>query len=236
MANQNLCEILKGNPYPGRGIVLGCAENGENAYMAYFIMGRSENSRNRVFAAKNGGIVTQAANPAKLTEPSLIIYAPVLLAGSCTIVGNGLQTATIQAQLQQGGSFAGALRSHQFEPDAPNYTPRISGLVCPQESSFFYSLAIIKTAGGNPQSIQRFFYEYSPLAGQGHFICTYKNANPQESFTGEPVPVLITGSIDDFANNIWQALNPENKVALFVRSLCGQGMEQSRIFNKYTQI
>ncbi|MDL2219428.1 IMP cyclohydrolase [Ruminococcaceae bacterium OttesenSCG-928-O06] len=232
----NLLQMLQTNPYPGRGIVLGRSGDGMKAYIAYFIMGRSENSRNRVFAPHpEGGIVTQAANPARLQDPSLVIYAPVRTIGQSVIVTNGDQTDTIYRTMAAGGSFEMALRGRTFEPDAPNYTPRISGMLHCGYEGFSYQMAVLKTAGGNPAGTYRQFFEYpTPLPGQGHFVCTYADANPETSFVGEPVTVAISGGLDEFGEGIWQALNEDNKVALYV---CSMGLEdegETRIYNKYT--
>lgn len=232
---QSLETILQQNSYPGRGILLGRTPNGQKAVLAYFIMGRSENSRNRVFTEKAGGIVTEAADPAKLQDPSLIIYAPVRKLNNHTIVTNGDQTDTIYNSLTQGQRFEDALRTRTFEPDAPNFTPRISGLLTRQQESFSYQLSIVKSAGGNPAGTQRFFYEYSqPLPGQGHFIHTYAgDGNPLPSFTGEPVPVRTENEIDLFGQGLWQALNADNKVALFVRYIAANGVEETRLYNRF---
>lgn len=237
----NLCELLRGNPYPGRGIVLGCSGNGQHALILYFIMGRSENSRNRVFTEKDGGIITQAANPDKLSDPSLIIYAPVRRHGQRTIVTNGDQTDTIYSCLDHDVGFEEALHTRTFEPDAPNYTPRISGLITLDFKGFSYKMSILKSAGGNARSLQRMFFEYpQPLAGQGHFIHTYdSDGDPLPSFSGEPKPVALTKPVtnridlDAFAQDVWSCLNEENKVSLFARAIHLDGMEETCIINKY---
>ncbi len=235
----SLTDLLQNNPYPGRGIVLGRSPDGVHAMMAYFIMGRSANSRNRVFMEINGSIVTQAANPALMTDPSLVIYAPVRKAGMATVVTNGDQTDTIADFLAQGKSFEDALETRTFEPDAPNYTPRISGMMSLHPDGFAYKLSLLKTAGGNADAVQRFTYSYpQPLAGQGHFLHTYAgDGNPLPSFAGEPVPVaLSTGSLKALGDSLWQALNDENKVSLFVRSLAPDGTEETLIYNKYSKV
>ncbi len=236
MQPQNLPNLLRQNPYPGRGITLG-VDSSANAYIAYFIMGRSENSRNRIFAKTADGIETKAADPAKLADPSLIIYTPVRKAGDVTIVTNGDQTDTVYNSLVAGESFEAALRTRTFEPDAPNLTPRISGQLVRSDGGFCYTLSILKSAGGNEASAQRFFYEYpQPLAGVGHFISTYQaDGNPLPSFSGEPIAVKIGGDIDSFGEEIWQSLNEQNKVSLFVRCISPQGQEQTRIYNKYNK-
>ncbi len=227
----DLAEQLRGNSYPGRGIVIGRSADGAHAVIAYFIMGRSENSRNRVFVADGDGLRTQAFDPAKLIDPSLIIYSPVRVIGGRTIVTNGDQTDTVYDFLAQGKSFEEALRTRTFEPDAPNYTPRISGMV----EGFGYKLSILKSADGNPDSTRRYFFEYSnPAAGEGHFIHTYRcDGSPIPSFEGEPTRVKIEGDIDTFTKTVWENLNQDNKVSLFTRFIDGKtGRTETRIINK----
>ena len=217
MKNLDLTALLRGNPYPGRGIVLGSSPDGEKSVVAYFIMGRSENSRNRVFVETPDGIRTQAFDPSKMTDPSLIIYAPVRVFGTSTIVTNGDQTDTIREGLAAGKTFAQALHTRTFEPDAPNYTPRISGLV---KKNGDYTLSILKSADGDPASCRRYFFAYeAPRAGQGHFIHTYMgDGTPLPSFEGEPEQVEIPcGTPAELADLLWDSLNAENKVSLFVR-------------------
>ena len=231
MKLHNLANELSENAYPGRGIVIGKSGDGRHMVIAYFIMGRSENSRNRVFVTDGEGIKTQAFDPAKLTDPSLIIYSPVRVLDGKTIVTNGDQTDTVYDFLAQGKTFEDALRTRTFEPDEPNFTPRISGLV----EGGNYKLSILKSAGGDPSSAQRFFFEYtSPLAGQGHFIHTYRcDGNPIPSFEGEPTPVAISGDIDQFTQTVWNTLNPDNKVSLFTRFIdLSTGETATRILNK----
>ncbi|WP_303789920.1 IMP cyclohydrolase [Anaerotruncus colihominis] len=223
--------LLRENPYPGRGIVLGRSADGRYAVVAYFIMGRSENSRNRVFVVDGEGIRTEAFDPAKLSDPSLIIYAPVRVLGGDTIVTNGDQTDTIYSFLSRGKSFADALRTRTFEPDKPNFTPRISGLL----HGFDYRLSILKSADGNPDSTRRYFYQYeNPIAGEGHFLHTYRgDGNPLPSFEGEPERVEIEGGIDSFTECLWDSLNEENKVSLFVRYIdVAADRHETRIVNK----
>lgn len=227
----NLAEELRGNTYPGRGIVLGRSEDGQKAVIAYFIMGRSENSRNRVFVEQEGGIRTEAFDPAKLEDPSLIIYAPVRVLGKQTVVTNGDQTDTIYDFLKEGKSFEEALRTRTFEPDAPNFTPRISGVV----EGFDYKLSILKSNNNDSSSTRRYFFEYTdPKAGEGHFIHTYKcDGSPIPSYEGEPTPVVISGDIDAFTNEIWENLNADNKVSLFTRFIDVESGEiETRIINK----
>ena len=217
MKNLDLTTLLRGNPYPGRGILLGSSPEGEKSVIAYFIMGRSENSRNRVFVETPDGIRTQAFDPSKMTDPSLIIYAPVRVFGTSTIVTNGDQTDTIREGLAAGKTFAQALHTRTFEPDAPNYTPRISG---PVKKNGDYTLSILKSADGDPASCRRYFFAYeAPRAGQGHFIHTYMgDGTPLPSFEGEPEQVEIPcGTPAELADLLWDSLNAENKVSLFVR-------------------
>lgn len=224
---------LGSNNYPGRGIIIGRTQDA--AVFAYFIMGRSENSRNRVFELFEGGMRTRAFDESKLSDPSLIIYCPVRELSDITIVTNGDQTDTVYESLSQGGCFEEALRRRTFEPDAPNFTPRISGVLYTRGESVSYKLSILKCAGGNCDSVQRFFYEYpQPIAGEGHFIHTYKcDGNPIPSFEGEPKCVEIPDSIDDFTELLWGSLNEENKVSLMVRYIPLDGSAvQTRLINK----
>ena len=217
MKTLDLTELLRSNPYPGRGIVLGRSADDTKAVIAYFIMGRSENSRNRVFVETPDGIRTQAFDPSKMTDPSLIIYNPVRVFGASTIVTNGDQTDTIREGLAAGKTFSQALHTRTFEPDEPNYTPRISGLV---KKDGDYVLSILKSADGDPASCRRYFFTYEkPLAGQGHFIHTYLgDGNPLPSFEGEPEQITIDSKTpQEFAQLIWSNLNEDNKVSLFVR-------------------
>ena len=227
---------LTSNSYPGRGIVIGKSADGKYAVTAYFIMGRSENSRNRIFVEDGDGIRTQAYDPSKLTDPSLIIYAPVRVLGNKTIVTNGDQTDTIYEGMDKQLTFEQSLRCREFEPDAPNYTPRISGILhVIGNGCFHYAMSILKSANGNPASCSRFTFAYeNPIAGEGHFIHTYqKDANPLPSFEGEPKLVKIEQSIDDFTTALWESLNPENKVSLFVRYISLEdGTAETRIVNK----
>ena len=232
MQIQDLRAVLRDNTYPGRGIVLGKSADGQKAVIAYFIMGRSENSRNRIFVEEDGGLRTQAFDPAKLKDPSLVIYWPVRKFGAATIVTNGDQTDTIYEFLAAEKTFEEALRMRTFEPDPPILTPRISGLVHKDGS---YRLSSLKSANGNAESTQRFFYEYpQPVAGEGHFIHTYLgDGNPVPSFEGEPELVRIEGDIDSFTSLMWENLNEANKVSLFVRFIdLADGSEETRVVNK----
>lgn len=226
---------LEGNAYPGRGIVLGKSEDGTKAVIAYFIMGRSENSRNRVFVEDGEGIRTEPFDPSKLVDPSLIIYAPVRVLGNKTIVTNGDQTDTIYEGMDKQLTFEQTLRSREFEPDAPNYTPRISGILHVENSHYNYALSILKSNQGDPDSCHRFTFAYeNPKAGEGHFIHTYVgDGNPLPSFEGEPTWVSISGEIDAFTDLVWNSLNAENKVSLFVRFIdITTGQHETRIVNK----
>ncbi len=231
----SLAEELKNNAYPGRGIVIGKSEDGKKAVTAYFIMGRSENSRNRIFVEDGEGIRTQAFDPSKLTDPSLIIYAPVRVLGNKIIVTNGDQTDTIYEGMDKQLTFEQSLRCREFEPDAPNYTPRISGIIHLGNGGFNYAMSILKSNNGNPDSCQRYTFAYeNPAAGEGHFIHTYMHdGNPLPSFEGEPKLVGISGGIDEFTSLLWENLNPENKVSLFVRFInLEDGSSETRIVNK----
>ena len=230
----DLFSYLSGNPYPGRGILLGCSSDGRRAVIAYFIMGRSENSRNRVFEITEDGIRTKAFDESRMTDPSLIIYHPVRVVDGTTIVTNGDQTDTVADAFRSGGSWVRALRTREFEPDGPNYTPRISGMVRPDGS---YRLAILKSADGNPACCRRFFYEYdAPIAGQGHFISTYQtDGDPLPSFEGEPRTVeLGDETAAALADRLWNSLNADNKVSLFVRTIdLTTGQTDTAIKNKH---
>ena len=235
MKIRNLEELLAGNTYPGRGIMLGRTADGTHAAIAYFIMGRSENSRNRVFVPDGEGIRTQAFDPSKMKDPSLIIYAPVRVLGTNTIITNGDQTDTICQGLKDGKTFGEALRSRTFEPDAPNYTPRISALIDIRGGEYEYKMNILKSADGDPSSCERFNFSYeNPKAGEGHFLHTYlSDGDPLPSFEGEPARVTVSGGIDAFTDLVWENLNEENKVSLFVRFIeIGTGRYETRIVNK----
>ena len=226
---------LQSNAYPGRGIVIGKTPDGTKAVTAYFIMGRSENSRNRVFVEDGEGIRTQAFDPSKLSDPSLIIYAPVRVLGNKTIVTNGDQTDTIYELMDKQMPFEQSLRTREFEPDGPNYTPRISGIMHIKDGKYNYAMSILKSNNGNPDACNRYTFAYeNPVAGEGHFIHTYKcDGNPLPSFEGEPKLVAIEDDMDAFADKIWKSLNEDNKVSLFVRYIdIATGKYESKIINK----
>ena len=210
---------LKSNAYPGRGIILGKSPDGKKAVAAYFIMGRSENSRNRVFVEEGEGIRTQAYDPSKLTDPSLIIYAPVRVLGNKMIVTNGDQTDTIYEGMDRQLTFEQSLRQREFEPDAPNYTPRISGIMHVENGKYNYAMSILKSSDGDPSGCNRYTFAYeNPKAGEGHFIHTYMHdGDPLPSFEGEPKRIAVPDDIEEFTKLLWNSLNEENKVSLFVR-------------------
>ncbi len=235
MIKKDIYAELKNNAYPGRGIIIGKSENGKNAVTAYFIMGRSENSRNRIFVEEGEGIKTQAFDPSKLTDPHLIIYSPVRVLGNKTIVTNGDQTDTIYELMNSQQTFEQSLRTREFEDDAPNFTPRISGIIKVDDGKFNYAMSILKSANGNPDSCSRFTFSYNnPLNGEGHFIHTYMgDGNPLPSFEGEPELINIPDDINEFADKLWDSLNNENKVSLFVRFIdLETGKYTSKIINK----
>lgn len=238
MQKQDLMALVKENAYPGRGIVMGATGDGKKGVVAYFIMGRSVNSRNRVFTGTDEGIITQAFDESLMVDPSLIIYAPVRKLGERLIVTNGDQTDTVYDYLVKGSTFEAALRTRTFEPDAPNFTPRISGVMTRENGAVSYQLSILKSQNGNPACARRFFFDFeTPANGEGHFIHTYKcDGNPIPSFEGEPTLVSIEGDIDAFANNLWQNLNEDNKVSLFVRYWdIETGDSDTRIINKHSR-
>ena len=231
----SLANELNSNTYPGRGIVIGKTKDGKKAVTAYFIMGRSNNSRNRVFVEDGEGIRTQAFDSSKLEDPSLIIYAPVKVLGNKTIITNGDQTDTIYEGMDKQLTFEQSLRSRKFEPDAPNYTPRISGIMHIENNKYNYAISILKSNNGNPNSCNRYTFAYeNPIEGQGHFIHTYMHdGEVLPSFEGEPKLVDIDGDIDEFTNMIWSNLNEDNKVSLFVRFIdIKSGEYETRIINK----
>lgn len=226
---------LKNNTYPGRGILIGRSADGKKAVIAYFIMGRSVNSRNRIFVTEGEGIRTQAHDPAKLADPSLVIYAPVRVQGRYTIVTNGDQTDTVYDGLEKGLTFEQALRCREYEPDAPNYTPRISGLVHIEDGKYDFAMSILKSNDGDPACCNRYTFSYDhPLPGEGRFIHTYMHDGaPLPSFCGEPKKVAIEREIDGFTEMMWESLNTDNKVSLFVRFIdIESGKYETRIVNK----
>ena len=239
MKTLDIFEELKSNAYPGRGIVIGRSDDGKTAVTAYFIMGRSVNSRNRVFTATDDGIKTEAADPSKLSDPHLIIYSPVRVLGDTTIVTNGDQTDTIYELMEKGQTFEQSLRTREYEDDAPNFTPRISGIMNVKDGKYDYAMSILKSADGNPDCCERFTFTYdAPVDGVGHFIHTYMgDGSPLPSFEGEPKKVALPfDDIDTFAGKLWDALNEDNKVSLFVRYIdVATGKAESRIINKYTK-
>ena len=235
----SLEEELKGNACPGRGIVIGKSQDGKKAVTAYFIMGRSVNSRNRVFTETEDGIRTEAADPSKLTDPHLIIYAPVRVLGNKTIVTNGDQTDTIYELMDKQQTFEQSLRTREYEDDAPNYTPRISGVMHIENGRYNYAMSILKSNNGNPESCNRYTFAYeNPAAGEGHFIHTYMcDVNPLPSFEVEPKLVAIPDDMDAFTDMLWNSLNEDNKVSLFVRYIdIETGKATSKIINKYDRV
>lgn len=226
---------ISSTTYPGRGIIIGKSEDGKKAVIGYFIMGRSTNSRNRVFVKEGNDLKTQAFDPSQLVDPSLIIYAPVRTLDGQTVVTNGDQTDTVRDFILSGKTFEDALRTRTFEPDPPNFTPRISGILEFADGDFSYKMSILKSNEGREESALRFFFEYAqPVAGQGHFIHTYKcDGNPIPSFEGEPTPVNISGDIDTFTDDVWNSLNEDNKVSLYTRFIdLASGEFEDRIINK----
>lgn len=229
----DLSAELKGNNYPGRGIVIGKSSDGKNAIITYFIMGRSENSRNRIFVEHENGLRTKAFDESKLMDPTLVIYSPVRVIDDLTIVTNGDQTDTIYDFIMEDGTFEQALRTRTFEPDPPILTPRISGIV---DGKGGYKLSILKSDNGNADSALRFFYEYvEPVCGEGHFIHTYKcDGDPVPSFEGEPKCVALGNDIDELTKSIWESLNSDNKVSLFVRFINLETKQtENRIVNRH---
>ena len=235
MDKANIATLLNTNAYPGRGIIIGRSRDGKSAVTAYFIMGRSVNSRNRVFVTEGEGIRTQAFDPSKLEDPSLIIYAPVIVLGNTTIVTNGDQTDTVYDGMKEGKTFEESLRCRKYEPDGPNFTPRISGIMNIENGSYDYAMSILKSDNGDPDCCNRYTFTYdNPKAGEGRFIHTYmQDGNPLPSFEGEPEWIDIEGDIDEFTSMLWDNLNEENKVSLFVRFIDIATKEtETRIINK----
>lgn len=231
----DIYQELKENEYPGRGIIVGKSPDAKSAVCAYFIMGRSENSRNRVFVEDGDGLRTQAFDESKLTDPHLIIYAPVRVLGNKTIVTNGDQTDTIYSLMNNQMTFEASLRIREFEDDAPNFTPRISAIIKTENGDCNYAMSILKSANGNPESCRRYTFSYTPaMAGEGHFIHTYMgNGTPLPSFCGEPKEIKTENDINVFGDKLWESLNPDNKVSLFVRYIdLKTGKTTSKIYNK----
>lgn len=226
--------LLAPNTYPGRGIIIGKSADGKNAVTAYFIMGRSENSRNRVFTEKDGGVYTEPHDYSKVSDPSLIIYSAIRKFENKLIVTNGDQTDTIYDFIARGEDMRAALRTRDFEPDAPNFTPRISGVLTFENGDFTYEMSILKSADAEGSATNRYFYEYNSIAGLGHFIHTYVcDGNPIPTFQGEPERVTVSSDIDEYTNAIWNSLNENNKISLYVRYVnLETGKEESRLINK----
>ena len=227
-------ELIKDNPYVGRGIVIGKTEDGKKAAVAYFIMGRSENSRNRIFYTEGDSVKTGAFDPSKLSDPSLIIYAPIRKLKNALIVSNGDQTDTVYDFVWGGKSFEEALETREFEPDAPNFTPRISGILNFADKDFTYKMSILKSADEKGSACNRFTFSYLPLNGLGHFLHTYvTDGDPIPTFVGEPEIVKIPNDIDEFTEEIWSNLNDSNKISLYVRYIdLENGNEENRLINK----
>ncbi|MDE5896486.1 MAG: IMP cyclohydrolase [Clostridia bacterium] len=233
---RSMKEAIAGNPYVGRGIVIGKSEDGSKAVFAYFIMGRSENSRNRIFVEEGDALRTRPFDESKVQDPSLIIYYPVKVAGSTVIVTNGDQTDTIEEYLKKGKCFRHALSTREFEPDAPNFTPRISGVLNLGET-FTYSMSILKSADEKGSACNRYTFDYAPLNGVGHFIHTYvTDGNPLPTFAGEPERVKIPNDVKAFAEEIWNNLDPDNKISLYCRSIdLKSGKKENVLINRYTK-
>ena len=229
-----LAELLADNTYPGRGIVIGKTEDGKKAAVAYFIMGRSENSRNRVFKEVDDAVVTEPFDFSKVEDPSLIIYSAIRKYENKLVATNGDQTDTIYNFLKEGKCFKQALKTREFEPDAPNFTPRISGMLTFNDGDFKYQMSILKSADEKGSACNRYFYEYAPINGLGHFIHTYVcDGNPIPTFQGEPERVRIPNCIDTFTNDIWSNLNEQNKISLYVRFVdLETGAVENRMINK----
>ena len=230
----NIGELIKDNTYVGRGIVVGKSADGKKAVTAYFIMGRSENSRNRVFIESGDDVIIHPFDASKVADPTLIIYSPIRKLGNRLIVTNGDQTDTVYDYLAQGKTFEQALDTRSYEPDAPNFTPRISAILNFESNDFTYKLNILKSADEVGSACSRYTFSYAALAGLGHFIHTYNHdGNPIPTFTGEPERVIIPDDIDEFTNNLWENLNGQNKISLYVRSIdLATGKAENRMINK----
>lgn len=229
-----ISDLLSVNTYPGRGIVIGKTPDGKKAAFAYFIMGRSENSRNRIFTEKDGAVYTEPFDVSKVEDPSLVIYAAVRSIGNKTIVTNGDQTDTIYDYIKDGKSFEQALDTRCFEPDGPNWTPRISGLLTFENGEFTYKMSILKSADAEGSACNRFTYNYAPLSGLGHFIHTYNcDGNPIPTFSKEPERVTVSDDIDEYTTEIWNSLNEANRISLYVSFIdLETGKADSRLINK----
>ena len=227
-------ELLKDNTYPGRGIVIGKTPDGTKAVTAYFIMGRSENSRNRIFTEKDGEVFTEPFDAAKVQDPSLIIYAAIRSFENNLVVTNGNQTDTVVEGLQAGKGFSEALESREFEPDGPNFTPRISGMLTFGDGDFTYQMSILKSADAEGSACNRFTYSYVPKRGLGHFIHTYVcDGNPIPTFQGEPERISVCDDIDEMTGRIWNALNEQNRISLYVRYIdLTTATAENRLVNK----
>ena len=227
-------ELLENNTYPGRGIIIGKTPDGTKAMTAYFIMGRSENSRNRIFTEKDGEVFTEPFDAGKVQDPSLIIYAAVRQFENRLIVTNGNQTDTIYDGLKDGKCFTKALESREFEPDGPNFTPRISGMLTFGEGDFTYQMSILKSADAEGSACNRFTYKYAPVSGLGHFLHTYVcDGNPIPTFQGEPERIAVCDDIDEETDRLWKALNENNKISLYVRYVdLKSGKTENRLVNK----
>ncbi len=236
-AKKSISRLLTSNAYPGRGIIVGKSSDGKKALFAYFIMGRSDNSRNRVFVKKGDAVYTEPYDESKVKDPSLIIYAPVKSVGNDVIVTNGDQTDTIEASLKEGRCFRHALMTREFEPDAPNFTPRISAILHlgKKRKDYTYEMSILKSADSKGRACNRYFYSYEPLSGLGHFIHTYKkDGNPLPTFEGEPERVKLPATVQELAREVWESLDEDNKISLVCRSYdLLSGEEEEIILNKY---
>lgn len=230
-------ELLKNNTYPGRGIVIGKTPDGRKAIAAYFIMGRGENSRNRIFTEKDGAVFTEPFDPAKVQDPSLIIYAAVRQWENHLIVTNGNQTDTVYEGLRAGRTFSEALESRSFEPDGPNWTPRISGMLTFADGDFTYQMSILKSADAEGSACNRFTYRYAPLPGLGHFLHTYVcDGSPIPTFQGEPERMALCDGVDELTDRLWTSLNEQNRISLYVRSMdLATGQAETRLINKHTE-
>ncbi len=230
----DLAELLSNNTYAGRGIVVGKSENGKKAVVAYFIMGRSENSRNRVFVEEGENVTIYPFDESKVEDPSLIIYSPIKVIDNNLIVTNGDQTDTIYNFVADGATFEAALETREFEPDSPNFTPRISSMLTFDENDFTYKMSILKSADENGSACNRYTFSYASLAGVGHFLHTYVcDGNPIPTFLGEPERIVIPNNIDEFTSDIWTNLNEDNKISLYVRFVdLATGETENRMINK----